>query len=585
MVLGITRARPRPVARTLLAVQLNRPTAIVGDDWAAERGPIRFQARAGVSGGYPGFTQRGYSLREAQLRISDSYLLIDEGNPRGFGLPIEWLDGAAMVARPGREAPALRIFYRDGAAARHFTIRFRGGLRSLRRGCDAERVRHLLLDLGLPDRPEDRGPSAPDIRVPWEETRRFERENVIWRGKATAPMLLGEDSAPADVWLTTRSIIWGANDGDGINRLALDALSDVVTGEVGSRGTLPAAYLAFVDTAGGHVRFDLPFVFDQYAAERNTRERGAFLVGLRSRGVALGLPAPLIQPWRSMVHRHGAFSSWPGSLPSADCEDDAQWATAITHRCLDLVGGLARQMPSPSALTRVGWRHVREQSAESPIDQEWRPQGPDDSQEHFESLAAYDSDVVLAEFSAPTETDRSPAWSIASTDIALSSDWSEAIDDSALPPELEELPDPEPIPAELDVQGIDDSRRLECVRAYEAANLTLLSEALVAIRDRAAGLPGQPLRGTMPSAAMERAAFAELREIETTGQMTHEEAELRKVRLGAISEATRRLRSLVELRDAGHLTDADLAIKRAEISDDLSGLILAGSAFAGRRNH
>jgi hypothetical protein len=582
MVLGITRARPRPVGRTALAAPFNWLETAAGDEWAAERGPIRFQAHVAVTGGYPGFTQRGFSLNNVQLRVSDCYLLIDEGNPCGFGLPVQWLDGAAIVARPGREAPALRIFYRDGAAARHFTVRFRGGLRSLRRGCDAERLRQLLLDLGLPDRPEDRDPSAPDIRVPWEETRRFERENVIWRGAATAPILVGEDTVPADVWLTTRSIIWGASDGDGINRLPFDVVSDVVTGQENSRAAPPAVYLAFLDTAIGRVRFELPFVFDQYSAERNLRERGAFLVGLRSRGVALGFPAPLIQPWRRSTQPTGTFAGRSQSFPSADGEDDAQLATAMAHRCRHLLGGLARQMPSPSEFTRAGQRRLSEFSHEPPNEEEWWPRSPDVSQEHREPLGPQDSDVVLAEFSAPTEIEL-PAWTVASTDIALASEWYEPVEDGTAECAAEAPPVPEVDLAETDVPVIGDSLRLDCARAYEAAHLSLLSEALIAIRDRIAGLPSRPLRGSMPAQAVEREAFAEFRAAERAGQMTHEEAEMRKLRLSAISEATRRLRSLVELRDAGHLTDAELALKRAEISEELSDLILAGSAFADTR--
>jgi hypothetical protein len=515
-------------------------------------------------------------LRDAQLRISDSYLLIDEGNAGGFGLPTQWLDGAAMVARPGREAPALRIFYRDGAATRNFTIRFRGGIRSLRRACDAERVRHLLLDLGLPDRPEDRDPSAPDIRVPWEESARFERENVIWRGKATAPVLLGEDIAPADVWLTTRSLIWSTTDGDGINRLALDAISDVVTGQIESRVATPAVYLAFLDVAGGHVRFDLPFVFDQYSDERNSRERGAFLVGLRSRGVALGLPVQTIQPWRSVAHRVSAFRPWLDPEPGLSAGESSSTleAAAISQMGFDFVRGLARQLPTTSQLRQLGRRRPDEQFVELTAEDDW----PSPEIENDEP------DVVLAEFSAPEQDQLAVDTVVASADIALASDWYEPLEEGEEGHDSEERLGSDPVLGELDLHGIGDPPRLEYARAYEAANLSLLSEALVAIGDRGAGLSARSLRGTLPSQEMERAAFAELGDAERAGELTHEEAEQRKVRLHAISEATRRLRSLVELRDSGHLTDADLAVKQAEISDELSGLILAGSAFAEKRN-
>jgi hypothetical protein len=555
--------------------------------WEAERGPVRFQVTASITGGFPGFTQSGIALEGAQIRLSDTYVLVDEGKARGFGLPIQWLDGAAMIAQPEREAPALRIFYRDGAAARHFTVRFRGGLRSLRRSHDADRMRRLLLELGLPDRPEDREPSAPDVRLSWEDARRFEQENVIWRGIATAPTLLGEDTAPADVWLTTRSIIWGACDGDGVNRLPLEVLSDVVTGQADDRRATPAVYLAFLDIAGGHVRFDLPFVFDQYSAERNLRERGAFLVGLRSRGVALGLSAPLVQPWRLNVPRVGGFADWSNSTPIAESEDETGGIPAIAHRCLDLVGGLARQMPTPVHLARIGPHRF-------PIGADGQHEDAAEPEPRL-ALIVEDgvdtippptvSDVMLAEFSAPAHADADEGQPVLSTDIALASDWYEPSDDAAPEgmPELEEPPALEPTRAEMDIRGIGDPPLLDRVRAYEAANLALLSESLIAIRDRAAGLPNRPLGGDVPSQSMAQAAYAELSDLAASGEMSPQEAELRRVRLAAISEAARRLRSLVELRDAGHLTDADLSVKRAEISDELSSLILAGSDLERRR--
>ncbi|MGH2561588.1 MAG: hypothetical protein ACRDJH_21180 [Thermomicrobiales bacterium] len=515
MLLGLVRTRPRwdglagRGALVLAPAAGARERLALSGDWLAERGATRFEATCDVSGGFPGFAQRGGRLTGALLRISDAYLLVDEGQLHGFGLPIQWLDGAAVIPGPTQRT-ALRIAYRDGATDRHFTITIRAGRLPMRPLRTAAHARAALLDLGLPDRDEDHAPSLPDIRVAWDQTRGIESENVIWTGPVSAPLHEGSRLATGQVWLTTRSLMWGSAAGDGLNRVSLSALRDVITGQDEVRQGIPSAYVAYLDPDAG--RIDLPFLFDRHAPERNLRERGAFLVGLRSRGVPLGLPAPLIQPWRISVHRVGSLAAW---LPP-------------------------ETLSEPAILAETGFEE--ESTGDTMADAE-EPSTCDD--------------VIVAEFSEPVgAVEAALTASPSRNDYALATAWADVARDEA------------PV-APAPVESVT-APSLDHARAYEAAALAVLDEAMQAIRDRHEGAAIRPLVAPLPAPVLQSAAFAELTDLTASGHLDPDEARSRRGRLAAIADAGWRLRSLVELHDAGHITDADLARKRADIAADLS---------------
>jgi hypothetical protein len=296
MVLGTTREQPRIEGRT---EGEDASTAFSPDHWRAERGAVRWESGADLAGGFPGFADRGGRLIGVQLRLTDRYLLVEEGRPHGFGLALSWLLGADLVlaSRSERADPCLRVRFTDGFQVRTFLARFRGSLLAPRGGRRAEQALAALHSLGLAEAGEPL-PAEPDVAHSWDEAARFDGENVIWSGRASAVLGANGERAACDVWLTTRSIIWGSSVGDGILRLPCEAILDAVPVDLADRARTPAVYVACADEWGG--RHEFPFVFDRDSPpQRNVRERGAFLVGLRSRGVALGTPPLLPQPWRS----------------------------------------------------------------------------------------------------------------------------------------------------------------------------------------------------------------------------------------------------------------------------------------------
>ena len=339
MVLGLNRSRLRSDASGLFAVRPSPIKLIQTGDWATERGAVLFESNADLLGGFPGYADRGCRLENVRLVVTESYLLIDEGLANGFGLPIRWIEGTALVQHSGKSDSALRIFYRERGAPHCFTIRF-GASRLGSRGVSrSQRVQQVLLSTGLTDRFAADAPQEPNFTLPWDQTREFESENAIWTGRATAPLQVGSENIASDVWLTTKSLIWGGGAGNGLNRIPLTLLMDLVSTRIKDRAGTPVVYISIGDARTG--RFELPFIFDLHAPpDRNFRERGAFLVGLRSRGLPDGKPAATLQPWR--IDSGSRASTEDDALDLGSIDDRDVAAVAAPDDAPTDVGGVAR---------------------------------------------------------------------------------------------------------------------------------------------------------------------------------------------------------------------------------------------------
>ncbi|HEU5430314.1 MAG TPA: hypothetical protein VFU81_01550, partial [Thermomicrobiales bacterium] len=283
MVSSISRVRPRwqtePEGRD--AAPVDRAA------WLAERGGVRWTLTAELNGAWPGFGRDGGQRAGAKVRFTERYLLVDEARPHGFALPFAAIVDAGLVGREATAGAALLIRYRADDGVRSFLLEPRG-VRLFRQDHGLDGAVEALRTAGLPVRPFD---LAPTLAVDWTHARVFADENVIWSGLAAAPLDLWGEQAPVDVWLSTRSLLWSRPGASNLLRLPLDAIADA-TPFAGERGY--GVTLGAFDAAG--VRADLTVRFDRHAmSDRNARERGAFLVGLRSRGIAM-VEAP--KPWR-----------------------------------------------------------------------------------------------------------------------------------------------------------------------------------------------------------------------------------------------------------------------------------------------
>jgi hypothetical protein len=635
MLIGLTRTRDRFESRSVFSlVPLHRSSVASG--WHTDRGSIRFEASCDLFGGFPGFAQMGGTHHGAQLRISDHFLLIDDGKSGGFGLPISWLEGAVLLPLPGRDELGLRMFYRDGPCPRVFTIRFRGGLLSMRAHRRAEHSLNVLTSLGMNDKFADEAPAEPDFRVPWAETRQFETENVVWTGATTGPLHVGLDSAPTDVWLTTKSLIWGGPGGEGINRVPLQLLQDVITAQVDDRARTPAVYISFGDESTG--RFDLAFLFDRYDTERNVRERGAFLVGLRSRGIPLGSSVPRYQPWKITAYPVSPQPALPqdtDELPTMerplrkgrrlginhvaprgtnrldemewDGYDDEQeglefidvadpvWPEShVSVPYLRIVDEAYEGPFSDPAATGfwdgddLTWeREVEVSTAEEERPVNFRadtqvvesvdevPTTPEEAivleqTAEFELAKEPETDTMLSEFADPGENSLEIVEPVFVGDYQLAAEWTfEAT-------QTEDFQDPtsaEPETGRLAATTFPIEDGMAAIKQYETSSLAVLGEVLKAIADRAEGGPITPLTEPMPTPALQASALGALIELTATGAFDMEEARRRKSRIIGLGESGTRLRSLLELRDAGHISDEVLEQKKSAITAQLSTLI------------
>lgn len=573
MVLGFTREQTT-LARRAPAVE--RPGPVYGwDDWLIERGAIQWEAAADLTGGFPGFAGHGARLEGCQVRVTERFLLVDEGRRHGFGLPLGWLVDADVIASPlrgDRGEAVLRVRYNDRDRVRTFLVRLRGPFLALRGAKRAEHALAALREVGL-EAGAEALPPLPEIAHSWLQAAQFEQENVIWSGVTSAAPGPGQEPEPCDVWLTTRSVIWGGGIGDGVLRLSLDRVLDVVPAELESRGKTPALYLACADEAGG--RHDLPFIFDrQHPAQRCHRERGALLVGLRSRGIPLGVPPALPQPWRA-------------ALAQAAAEDHrfASEAQPLHPPVREQTAPTRFRTPSP-ARRSVPRRFPMLLDAPFETDDPaaWSL-GPNPSPESgFAAELHDDLDHLAATVRRPGAFGRGALTLVP---------WPSAADD---PERLVETAAQEPamIAAETEFAVIADS--VAVVAAAKAGSAPLESnsgplaivgsveDSLVAVLVEAAqgiehclggGLWAAP-SAPVPSSSDQLAAHAALDDLLTTGALANDEIRARRCRLVAVGDAGPRLRSLLELHRATLLTDAQLAGMRAEIMAPLADVLRAG---------
>lgn len=631
MVLGLTRPRLRADRSRLFAIR-DTPMALQPPrSWAAERGATLFETTADLIGGFPGYADRGGLLYGANLQITDRFLVVDEGLAHGFGLPLSWIEGSALVNQPGRDDFALRVFYRAAGAPRLFTIRFRVsriGARGQRRSVRAQEV---LRAAGIADRYADNPPAEPNFTVPWDRTREFEHENVLWTGRASAPVRVGTESAPSEVWLTTKSLIWGSGDGEGINRVPLPLLMDLVSTRLRDRLGTPAIYLGIGDPSTG--RYELPFVFDLHTPpDRNFRERGAFLVGLRSRGIEDGAAVAPCQPWRTslLAPEEAAVPVEPAAdepasaaAPEAGFSEFDQWQVPIApprsrgfgRRLLRTPDGPVErpaepvaELPEPPVVdlelaSEAGEpASAADPTAHSPDAAEITgPVEPTADAHDISTVAAEPADasdaipeVLNDEIDAgddPTEpfalvgagTASAPPssgdedvvlaeWSAADEPAAGSEDVALA-ESWAADADARDEPDRQQVPVPESVQPQPDPASAEpwaAIKRYEETAVGALSEALRIVDARVAGREAAPLSEHAPSSWDQARALAELKELVLSGAVSADEARHRQERLLALGEVCVRLRTLIELHASGHLSAADLDEKRANLMQRLS---------------
>lgn len=268
-------------------------TERVSARWVLERGPVRASAPVDALGGFPGALRVAHRLPKVSLIVTDRYLVIGEGHPAGFALPMEQIAAAGLVRPSSQANTGLVVHFQDGPDIGTFAVNFRGLPRGLSGRLRADEVLAEMLAAGIRRAETVRGCTAPRLARSWDEASRHAGETLVWSGMATAAVggWYGMEQRACRVWLTDASLFWASLDGTGVNRLPLDDIHEIRDG-AGDR-----VRIATRDTRGS--RFDLPFDFAyREPGVSASDQRHRFLNILAGRGIAIASETPVLAPWR-----------------------------------------------------------------------------------------------------------------------------------------------------------------------------------------------------------------------------------------------------------------------------------------------
>lgn len=534
MVLRLHRTQPWAVSTQRASSMFLRGDRATPASWTAERGEPRWEGSANLAGGFPGAAQLGGGLTAARITLTDRYLLVNEPRADGFAMPLHWIEGSCHLAHPGRGEAELRVFYRGGDAMRNFTIAPRAR-RFVTRGlgfiCDLQRALHEVspaLGGGYPT------PVLPNIALPWDQARAFEGENALWTGQATAAAALGGPCIACDVWLTTRSLIWGGGLGEGINRVPLTNVVEMTLLNWDLQEPAPAVTVLISDTNTG--RYDLPFIFNLQTVDRNARERGAFTAALRTRGIqAVDQVAPW-QPWHT---------SNPAQLP------DRTFETPRSKPAFEAA-------PQAHRETSDSGCHLEGEDRSSPAFMSSWPVAP---------LLPPKSGLTVANAqAAPLPQLPAPSANLTKSEVTLTASSAQG-DRSSLIPTAEAT-------SSASAPALPDVDHWINVRRYEERAVGALTESLRVIDARASGDRATRPRAAMPSSWEQAGALAEIVRVEAGGQVSPSDVRQRRERLLTLGDVSVRVRTLIELFDGGYLSTEELAAKRAALVAQLSTALI-----------
>lgn len=598
MVLGLHRMRPRGGAPDLISITGGEALPA---SWLAVRGESLYESRVDVIGGFPGFAAGGGCLRDIRLAVIPGMLLIAEGGAHGFGLTVDAISGYALVDGLYRGEPDLMVRYRGDASPRSLVIRFRPNRLPVRATRRAERLVEALIATGL-NVPDETGSGRPDFTLSWERADEFASETVRWSGWASAPLTLGDLSARSEIWLTTQSLMWGSAAGQGLNRVTVSHLLDVVSARLGDRSGSPMVNIGI--DGGRGAREDATFVFDQEIPEgRNADECGRMLAALRSLGLPDGIAEPLRQPWRpseletsdegdgrasSALSTLPIMRTWPRptdeetSPPSASAADPPI-RRGLGARLQRVVPATPVMQPAPYVDAAPDGDNEVDTTAPAPVEAIGTLSEPVAEQR---GPASVDAALALAIAQPKTAIDRwMPPFELrfapALTRGVTGSDSMAATGDVDDVARAVTTPALTIDPIAFDPAASIKDVRWSPVRAFETEAVAALASTLRAIDRRASGerdADGAPL----PSASDQAAALAALRDLVLAGELTVDDGARRAERVGGLFEAVIRLQTLLDLHHSGHVPIEELGPRRSKIVDGLAG-VLGGRSEAAKR--
>jgi hypothetical protein len=507
-------------------IRTSSEDAAVPSEWALRRGDQRYAGTFDVIGNFPGFEEVAGLIVNAAISVTDRFLIVDEGAPHGFALGIGFLVDVSADPDPDTFGDVL-IRYRSDEANVIFRLRPSRSRLALRSRGKPEDLVGALSDAGadVADLARD---VADTLRLSWDSVQSLETEAVIWRGQATAPLRPGLECAPASVWVTPTALVWGSSKGRGVNRLPISTIMRLSAITLPDEAGSPTVYVR--SRVISDVRLDLPFIFNLTPVRDGVTARSEFLGLFRPDAVIEGTVSARPQPWLEET-----------PVAPGDEEEDVV-----------VLPGSDAEGQEPDA-------HPADDSGESDTEAA-------DSEPEFETWANLVKPTMFP-YVPPVEGGR--ATHRLAVSAAESAEPHYDPTGTRLSDAIASWPGAtshDHAPAESESPGITEPDRIP---AYLAAAQRAIDEVTEAIDRRIAGNAAPPLRATPPAAHEQAAALAELIELTGSDYYSAEQARRVKARITRFGEAAVRLRSLIELCNAGHLTIHEVGAKRDAIMANL----------------
>jgi hypothetical protein len=483
-------------------------------EWAIRRGDQRYVGTFEVIGNFPGFEQFAGLIVNAEVVVTDRFLIVDEGAPHGFALGLGWLIDVSADPDPETFGDVL-IRYRAEDANVLFRLRPGKSRLALRARGRPEELVAALSDAGaeVADLARD---LADKLRLSWDSAASLETEAVVWRGQATAPLRPGLECAPASVWITPTALVWGCQKIRGVNRLPISTISRLSSTSLGDEHGSPTVYVR--SRVISDVRLDLPFIFNLGAVRENVTARGEFLGLFRPDSVIEGLVSTRPQPWTEEASVESDDESEVTSDPDAEVVADESTDSDDSEPAED---------HTPTFET---WANVTKPTAfpyVPPAEGHTTVRSSGDGDEEFDSAGTRLVDAIAS--------------------------W----------------PGTAPLPAESQSLAAPVVTEPDRLPAYLRAARRAIDEVNEAVDRRTSGNAAPPLRATPPSANEQAEALSELIELTGSDYYSAEQARALKARITRTGEAAVRLRSLIELCNAGHMTIHEVGVKRDAIMANL----------------
>jgi len=489
-------------------------------DWQRRRGETQYHGQFDVIGNFPGFVKWAALIVNARIEVTSHYLLIDEFAQHGFGISLNEIIEYS-VDRDERSFGDVIIHFRPENRSFIFRLRPSRGRIPLPTRTNPTVLAAALADNGLAAS-EFALTLTNTLSITWESSNTLEDEDAVWTDAVTAPLRPGLESAPNKAWLTKNSLIWGSPKGTGLNRLPAGAITGVTRSQLADGKDTPIAWV-HTDLIAG-VDLALPYIFNQGAGPQTRIDRDTF-VGLFHPDLIREIEEAPAAPW-SEEDSDLAAESLDG--------DDKGDETDAADLGSEAVG--AEDVSPEAEADFSAWESATRPSTLGGI-------GAGQTLRH---LAEDDPGLFGIDPGGTRLVEALASW-----------------------PTLE----PEPVEVELEKPAITEPEKL---LTYLARAKQAIAEVNENIDRRLAGHATFTLRSMPPSSSDQADALFELIELGGTGYYSPEQQSKVKAEIAGLGEASVRLRSLLELCNAGHMTIAEAGAKRDRIMSGIAMLLESG---------